>query len=341
MPTIDVTNSVTNRDAFKAIKNIVILVVILILAVIVFSLCTYTVGEAEQAAVFRLGAINRVILDSDITFTQDNADLMNSQESKIGSNVSIYYGKGLFFKIPFIETVKKYDSWLNTYVSQKETINTADKKQYEITMFAQWRVSNPALFNVTHQTMSRGNQYLDNMIYPILIQSINRMEAESFLSDKDALNNSLNEALVAMNKSVRDGGIEVVDIEVNRTQLPPANLQSTYDRMTANRQKVAQQLRSEGQEAYQKAISEADLEASKLMADATKESKEIKGQADADALEIYANAYSKDAEFYGYWRSLKALVSSVTHDATIVLDRNHPLWKDLLDMISPAAAATN
>ena len=99
--------------------------------------------------------------------------------------------------------------------------------------------------------------------------------------------------------------------------------------MVANRQKVAQQLRSEGSESYQKAKAEADLEASKLLADATKQSKEIMGQADADALKIYADSYSKDPGFYGYWRSLQAMKSSLGHDATIILDRNSPLWKGL------------
>jgi modulator of FtsH protease HflC len=97
---------------------------------------------------------------------------------------------------------------------------------------------------------------------------------------------------------------------------------------------VAQQYRSEGDESYQKAVANADLEASKLVADATENSKETIGEADAEALQIYAESYSKDSEFYGFWRSLQALKSSLGHDATIVLDRNSPMWKDLLDMIS-------
>ncbi|MHB1314681.1 MAG: protease modulator HflC [Christensenellales bacterium] len=330
---IDVTNRAAMKENIRAIKNLLIVSGIIIIIIILFSLCTFTVGEAEQATVYRFGVVDRVILNPEISFTEDNADLLNADTSKIGNHVNVQYQKGLCFIIPFVETVKKHDSWLNTYVSQKETINTKDKKQYMVTMYAQWRISNPALFDVTHQTKDRANQYLDNMIYPILIQSVNRLEADTFLSDKEELNKSLTAALESMNKSVRDGGIEVVDIQVNSTLLPPANLQSTYDRMTANRQKVAQQLRSEGEETYQKSVAEADLEASILMADAVTKSKEIKGQADAEALEIYANSYKVDPDFYGYWRSLKALVASVTHDATIVLDRNHPLWTDLLDMI--------
>ena len=333
MSTINVTNQSSVRDAFRAIRNIVIAVGVVILLAILFSASTFTVGEAEQATVLRFGKIHTVILDPNSKFAKDNPDLMNADGSTL-NDVAVIQRKGLFFRIPLVDQVKKYQSKLLTYVSQEETVNTKDKKQYMIQMFAQWRVANPALFYQVYQSESSALKALDNTIYPILIQSINQMQAEDFLSNKDQLNTSLANSLKSMNNTLRDGGIEVADVEVNRTLLPQANLQSTYDRMIANRQKVAQQLRSEGQEAYQKAVSEADLEASKLIADATRQSKEVKGQADATALEIYAKSYSKDSEFYGYWRSLQAMVNSLTHDATIVLDKNHPLWKDLLDMIS-------
>lgn len=332
MSTINVTQREQLKDAFKAIRNIIIVVAIFLILIIAFNLSTYTVGESEQAAVYRFGSVYHVVLDPNIDFTKKYPDLMSTVS---GTNaIQIDYRKGLFFKVPFIDTVKKYNSWLFTYVSQKETVNTNDKKQYDVTMFAQWRIANPVLFNARQQTEERANQLLDNTIYPILIQTINNMQADDFISNKDMFNGLLLKSLEQMNTAVRENGIEVLDVQVNRTLLPPTNLQSTYDRMTANRQKVAQQLRSEGLETYQKAISEADLEASRLMADAIATSKTTMGQADAAALEIYAKGYSKDPEFYGYWRSLQALKNSLNHDATIVLDRNHPLWKDLLDMVN-------
>jgi modulator of FtsH protease HflC len=332
MSTINVGQRDSMREVWKAIKGIIITVIVLIVAVILFNLSTFKVGEAEQAVIFRFGTVSRVILDSNIDFTKNNPDLAANIGNK-GKNVSVEYGKGLFFKIPFIDDVKIYDSRLLTYTSQEASMNTNDKKQYSVTLYAQWRIANPALFYQVYHTVGGAQVVLDDTIEPVLVQSINKMQATDFLSNKDLLNTSLKSSLTQMNAKMRDGGVEVVDVQVSRTLLPDANLKSTYDRMIANRQKVAQQLRSEGSESYVKAKAEADLEASKLIADATKNSKGIMGQADADALKIYADSYSKDPEFYGYWRSLQAMKSSLGHDATIVLDRNSPMWKDLLDMI--------
>ena len=136
--------------------------------------------------------------------------------------------------------------------------------------------------------------------------------------------------LETINNDMAPRGIEVKDIQVHRTILPTANIESTYARMQADRAKVAQQLRSEGQESYRKAVSSTDLEARKIQADAVSQAGAIRGEGDAAALEIYAQAYSLDKDFYAYWRSLKALESAINDNSTLVLDSEHPLWKDLL-----------
>ena len=339
MSTINVNQRGEVKEGLKAVRGVIIAVAVVLAAVVLFNLSTFTVGESEQAAVYRFGTATMVVLDPEITYTEQYPDLM----STVGKapSVKVVYGKGLYFKMPFVDTVKKYNSWLYTYISAKEKVNTSDKNQYEVMMYAQWRIANPVVFNATQQTESRANQLLDNTIYPILVQTINTTQASDFISNKDLFNERLKGALKEMNNALRNNGMEVLDVQVNRTLLPSTNLQSTYDRMIANRQKVAQQLRSEGQETYQKAVSEADLEASKLESEAIAQAKTIEGQADAQALEIYAQGYSKDTEFYGYWRSLQALKNALTHDATIVLDRNHPLWKDLLGMINAGSVDAN
>ncbi len=330
MSTINVNERESMTQLWKSIKGVILFAVMVAALILLFSLCTFTVGEAEQAAVFRLGVINQVVVDPGINFLDQNPDLLE----KIGKEggVTILKRKGLFFKIPFVDQVKKYDSRLLTYISQESDVNTNDKSKYFVRLYAQWRIANPALFYQTHRTVEKASQVLDSTIYPILVQQINKLKATDFLSNKDVLNAALEEALTQMNAALREGGIEVADVQINRTSLPPANLQSTYDRMVANRQKVAQQYRSEGQENSQKAMADADLDASKLLADSTRQAKQIEGQGDAAALEIYANSYSKDPEFYAYWRSLQALKESLGQ-STIVLDKDHPLWKDLLEMI--------
>ncbi len=129
-------------------------------------------------------------------------------------------------------------------------------------------------------------------------------------------------------------------MEVHRTILPESNLQSTYDKMIANREKKAQQARSEGDAYYTKQVASADRTAREAIAGAILESEQIRGEGDAEALEIYANAYSVDPEFYGYWRSLQALESSLESNTTLVLDRDHPLWSDLLNMVTSEDSIT-
>ena len=233
--------------------------------------------------------------------------------------------------MPFLDTVQKYPSRLYTYVSDSEVVNTAEKKQYYVKTYAQWCIADPALFSLKLGSMTSAENQLDNLIHPVIVQAINRLTGDDFVSNKDALNAALAQGLKTINEDMAPRGIEVKDIQVHRTILPTANIESTYARMQADRAKVAQQLRSEGQEEYLKAVATTDLEARRIEADAVSEAGLIRGEGDAAALEIYASAYSVDEEFYAYWRSLQALESALDENSVLVLDRNHPLWKDLLD----------
>lgn len=310
-------------------KRLIFIGLAVILLLVVINECVFIVGEAEQAVVSRFGVIKRIILNSENDFHQSFADQLKDEITMSG-DVQIVVGSGLQLKMPFVDKVERYSSRLYTYVSDSEVVNTQEKKQYYITTFAQWYIADPALFSLKLGNMVSAENQLDNLIHPVIVQAINRMLAEDFVSNKEALNATLADGLTTINEDMCLRGIEVKDIQVHRTTLPPANLESTYARMQADRAKVAQQLRSEGQEEYQKAVASADLEARKLEADAMSEAGRIKGEGDAQALEIYAEAYGKDEEFYSYWRSLQALETAINQNSTLILDKEHPLWKDLL-----------
>lgn len=300
-----------------------------ILLLILMNQCFFIVGESEQAVVSRFGVIKRIVLNGENDFHERFADQLKD-EITMSKDVQIVVGSGLQWKIPFMDKVERYSSRLYTYISDSEVVNTQEKKQYYITTFAQWRISDPALFSLKLGSMVSAENQLDNLIHPVIVQAINRMLADDFVSNKDALNATLAAGLKTINADMCLRGIEVKDIQIHRTTLPPANIESTYARMQADRAKVAQQLRSEGQEEYLKAVASADLEARKLEADAMSDAGRIRGEGDAASLEIYANSYSKDEEFFSYWRSLQALETSIDQNSTLVLDKNHPLWSDLL-----------
>jgi len=321
--TININARMKADQVGKAAKSIIAIVLIFVFLLIVFTSATFTVNEHQQAIITRFGEIVKIVVDPEIY----------SGDTEL-SNIKVVEGKGLFFRIPFIDKVQQYDSWLYTYVSDSEDVNTSDKKQYYITMFAQWQITDPAKFKVTHDNTVKASNYLDNLIFPTLIQRINELDSVDFVSDKSILNEALSSAKKSINDIIAVGGIEIKDIQVHRTILPDANLQSTYARMIANRAKEAQRLRADGEKEFQQLVSAADRQSREIEAAAVEESKQIKGSGDAEALSIYAESYSVAPDFYSFWRSLEALELSLKNNSTLVLDENHPLWSNILDWVT-------
>ena len=310
-------------------KPLIIIVVILAALALLWSECFFVVNEREQAVVSRFGVIKQVILNEESSFYERYADQLQD-EITMNGEVKIKKGSGLHFRIPFIDKVEKFSSMLYTYTSNSETINTSDKKQYNVTTYAQWRIAEPALFSLKLGNPRNAENQLDNLIHPVIVQAINRLTGDDFISNKEALNSALRQGLEHINRDMVIRGIQVQDIQVHRSILPAANVETTYDRMKADRAKVAQQLRSEGEQSYQMAVSDTDLRASIINADAVKEAGTVRAQADAEALSIYAEAYKVDPDFYTFWRSLQALQGTLKENSTLVLSQDHPLWQQLL-----------
>lgn len=310
-------------------KPLIIIGIVLIVLVAVWSEFFFVVNEREQAVVSRFGVIKQVILNEESAFYERYADQLQD-EITMNGEVKIKKGSGLHFRVPFIDKVEKFSSMLYTYTSNSETINTSDKKQYNVTTYAQWRIAEPALFSLKLGNPRNAENQLDNLIHPVIVQAINRLTGDDFISNKEALNAALRRGLEQINRDMVIRGIQVQDIQVHRSILPSANVETTYDRMKADRAKVAQQLRSEGEQSYQMAVSDTDLRASIIHADAVKNAGTIRAEADAEVLAIYSEAYKADEEFYTFWRSLQALKGTLKENSTLVLSQDHPLWQQLL-----------
>lgn len=315
----------------KRAKFFMLIVPVLLLLVFLWNQCAFIVGEAEQAVVSRFGVITKIIISSDNRFHEKYADLIKNELTGADEGkVKIVRQSGLMFKMPFVDKVETFPDRLFNYTSNTETVNTAEKKQYNITTYAQWRIADPALFSLKIGTQYNAEMQLDNLIHPVIVQSINRLMSEDFISNKTALNRALGQGLATINRDMAARGIEVTDIQVHRTILPQANVETTYQRMMADRAKVAQQLRSDGEQQYQMSVADTDLEARRIEAEAFSKAGEIRGAADAEALTIYAEAYEKDPEFFAFWRSLQTLKGALRNNSTLVLDENHPLWAQLI-----------
>ncbi|MGM0378190.1 MAG: protease modulator HflC [Bacillota bacterium] len=305
----------------KNSKNIVFLLILI--AVLLFGKSfVYTVSEKEVATVSVFGDIKKVIVDTENDLAVEQNKLDDSFK-----DIEIINDKGLFFKIPFITTVEKNTSKLLTYKSNTANIVTNDKIKYKVGLYAQWEISHPAFFKTSLGTVNNANAIIDEVVYAVIIEKINDLTSDVFLTDKETVYEELDKSQKILNEELQEKGIVLKDIDIYRTILPDSNIESTHQKMIAERQATAQKIRSEGKEEYRTAVAETDRKVKEIEAGAIEEAENIKGEADAKALEIYADAYSQDKEFYEFYKSLDTYKNSFDKDTTIYLDKSNPFLK--------------
>jgi len=290
----------------------------------------FIVEEDQLAVVKVFNETKRVIVDPT---NMDALDINNLD--KQFKNVEVVAKKGLFFKTPFITQVDKYSSRLLTYVSSTGQVTTRDKVKFEVELYAQWEITHPGLFENNYGTIQRANSRIDETLYADIISLINNVDSDVFLTDKEALYSALEEKKDAYNVKMRGTGIVILDLEIYRIGVPRSNYASVYNKMNAERNAVAAGFQADGQKIYAETISTVDLAAASIEAAAIVESAEIKGQADAEAVQIYADAFSKDPDFYEFWRMLEAYDKALDASTTIYIDKNNPFLQYFSNGIAP------
>lgn len=237
------------------------------------------------------------------------------------------YTPGLHGKIPFYQTVRKFDARLLTLDNQTESFLTVEKKNVEVDFYVKWRVADPATYY-----RATGGQELVAM--DRLSAIINRGLRDEFGSrtiqqvvsdDRDTMMRDLERKVVP---NVRDLGVEIVDVRLKSINLPQAVSESVYDRMRAERARVASDLRARGAEEAERIRADADRQAQVILANAYKEAEQLRGEGDGKASEVYAKAYGQDPEFYSFYRSLNVYRDSFGNGSDmLVLEPDSPFFK--------------
>lgn len=307
------------------------LIIILVLAMA--NMFIFVVEEDELAVVKVFNETKRVIVDTQNT----KAAEINDLDPKF-RNAEVVNSKGIFFKIPFVTDVEKYSSKLLTYVSNTGQVTTRDKVKFEVELYAQWEITHPGLFENNYESILRTNSRIDETLYADIIALINNLDSDQFLTDKEVLYEALEEKKDAYNKRIEGTGIIIQDLEIYRVGFPASNYASVYNKMNAERNAVAAGFRADGQKIYAETISSVDLEAASIEAAAIEEAAKIRGEADAQAVQIYADAFSKDPEFYEFWRMLEAYDKALDENTTIYLDKNNPFLQYFSNGILPIAS---
>jgi membrane protease subunit HflC len=130
--------------------------------------------------------------------------------------------------------------------------------------------------------------------------------------------------------AAREYGVNLVSLRVERLAFPQQNEASVFQRMRAERQRIAKQFRSEGEEQSLKIRAEADRERARILAEAERKAADIRGEAEAEAARIYADALGADPDFYRFVRTLEAYDKIIDKETTVILPADSPLMKGLL-----------
>ncbi|PIE77205.1 MAG: HflC protein [Clostridiales bacterium] len=302
-------------------------VVVLVLLVVVISSSAFTVNEMEQALVVRFGSVDTVYVAQDAAGIAAQLKASNKFEG-----IKVVEGKGLRFKMPFIDQVEKYNSRLLTYKTTAGEVTALDKKKIVLDNNAQWRIVNPALFRISMGNQRSANARLDDLIFAKLREQIGKTKGTTLVSDKDYVYEMTKKVRDEINEEVKEYGMEVYDVRIAKTEFPEQNSANIFNRMRTERQKMANKLRAEGDEQYQIITAKAEKEATIIKAEAYAEAEKIKGEGDAEALEIYAQAYNKDPEFYQFIKTLDTYKKALGKQTKIVIDSDSEFAKYLFNI---------
>ena len=238
---------------------------------------------------------------------------------KFGEVVRADLAPGLHFKVPFVDSVRKFDGRILTVDSTPERFFTQEQKQLIVDSYAKFRVVDTSKYC----TATKGEEF---RAAALLSQRINddlrnqvagRTVQEVVSGERDQLMEAVKTRL---NETVLDRlGIEVIDVRVKKIDLPNEVSQSVYRRMNAEREKEARELRSEGKEIAEGMRAEADRKVTVLEAEAVRDAEIIRGSGDANATRIYAEAFNRDPEFYSFVRSLNAYQTTFAGGGDIML----------------------
>jgi len=242
----------------------------------------YTVIQGQNAVVLRLG---KIVVHN--------------------NNEPIVKSPGLHFKWPLIDSIQWFDMRLQTLNVDSSRVLTQEQKYLIVDYYAKWRITNiPLYFTRTGGDPDTTRSLLQQKINDSLRAQFGKRLLNDIISDARA--NIMSQLELESNKSAQELGIEVIDVRIKRIDLPSQVSLSVFNNMRAGREMVAAKHRADGKAEAEKIQADADAQAVVMVAKAQADAAKIRSEGDAVASKIYADAYSKDPEFYAFYKSLDA-----------------------------------
>jgi modulator of FtsH protease HflC len=280
-------------------KNITLIAIILIGAIVTLLMTAFTVDQRQAAIRFRFGEVQK-------TYTEP----------------------GLYFKAPFVDSVRLYDTRIQTLdTKDAERIQTNEKNNVLVDSFVKYRIIDVKQFFISTQgDLARAEIRLtQNINNDLRTEFGKRTLAEVVSGERDKIM-----ALTRKNADLdaRNIGIEVLDVRLKRVDLVPEISEDVFKRMDSERKRIANELRATGSGEADKIRADAERQRTVILAEAYRDAQKIKGEGDAQAARIYAQAFSKNPEFYSFYRSMEAYRDSFRNKSDVmVIDPNSDFFK--------------
>jgi len=262
----------------------------------------FVVDEREKALVIRLGEIQRTV---------DKP--------------------GLYFKVPIVEELVFVEDRLLFFESVDKSVQVVDGRRYSVDAIIMLKIIDPQKFRETAKAnLNQVRARLETRLEAALRQTYGKRSFESALSkDRAAMMTEIRDQVRGEALSL---GVDIVDVRIRRTDLMPDVLKDTYDRMNAERFAEAAQLRAVGDAERRRIRASAEREAVEMVSKAKRESEIIRGEGDAERNRLFADAFTRDPEFFAFYRSMQAYPKSLKgDDTTLVLTPDSDFFRYLKD----------
>jgi membrane protease subunit HflC len=281
-------------------NRLVTVFVALFIALMLLSSTVFVVDQRKFAIVFALGEVREVISEP-----------------------------GLHFKLPppFQNVIYLDKRILTLDTPDAERFTTAEKKNILVDSFVKWRISDPRQFFVSFAgDESRAQDRMTQIVKAALTGEIARRSAHDVVStERGALMDAVRGKVVA---DARQIGVAIVDVRLKRVDYIDQINASVFERMKAERVRVANELRATGAAEAEQIKADADRQRTVIVAEAFRDSEKIKGEGDAKASQIYAQSFGKNPEFYRFYRSMEAYRAAFRNrNDVMVLDPNSEFFK--------------
>jgi modulator of FtsH protease HflC len=251
--------------------------------------------------------------------------------TQFGKPVRAITEPGLYRKLPDpVQSVQRYDNRMMVYLPNQAEFLTRDKKNIVTESYPVWRIEDPVSFMKTVRDMAGARDRLSDILSSELGVAFGQYDLSSLITTDEKgmkLPEMMERVIRVSNEKVKAYGMTVADVRIKVLNFPEKNKLSVFQRMRAERERIARKYRSEGAEEASKIRAEADKEKQVLLSQAQEKAQMIKGEGDAQAIRIYAEAYQKGPEFYKFTRSLEAYEKFIDDKTTTILPSDAEILK--------------